>query len=187
MFTHNIIGTIIPPYVILPSLEKCPKEIVNNVKYGQTFCCSTDSGWQNCNSFILYTINFINWLSSYRLTLDSSIRNNKAVLILDGHTSRENPKAIYILNMNNIEILVLPAHTIHLLQMFDVVLAKPFKKRFSEKFNKLFNNLDLNKYTSLASAIRECAINCMVDSWSEVCTTPNCEIAARVTGYISAR
>ena len=44
MFIHNIIGTIIPHYVILPSLEKYPIEIVNNIKYGQIFCCSTDSG-----------------------------------------------------------------------------------------------------------------------------------------------
>lgn len=182
MFTHNIIGEHIPPFVIFPNLEKCPKEIINKVNFGQIWCCSTQSGWQNRNSFLLWTINFINWLSSYRKTLDQSIRDSKAVLIIDGHTSRENPKAIYILNMNNVEILVLPAHTTHLLQMFDVVLAKPFKKRFSEKFNKIFSKLDFTKYNSIASAIRETAVNCLIDAWSEVCTSSNCQKAAEVTG-----
>ncbi|KAK8881634.1 hypothetical protein M9Y10_004378 [Tritrichomonas musculus] len=84
--------------------------------------------------------------------------------------------------MNNIEVLVLPAHTTHLLQMFDVVLAKPFKKRFSEKFNKVFSKLDINKYYSITSAIRETAIDCLIDLWSEVCTSPNCKTAAEVTG-----
>lgn len=39
--------------------------------------------------------------------------------------------------MNIIEILVLPAHITHLLQMFDVMPVKPFKKHFSEKNIKI--------------------------------------------------
>ena len=100
MFTHNIIGEHIPPFVILRKLENCPNEIKNKVNFGQIWCCSTQSGWQNRNSFLLWTINFINWLSAYRLTLDPSIRDSKVVLLLDGHTFIENPKAIFILNKN---------------------------------------------------------------------------------------
>ena len=40
MFTHNIIGEHIPPFVILPKLENCPNEIKNKVNFGQIWCCS---------------------------------------------------------------------------------------------------------------------------------------------------
>lgn len=53
--------------------------------------------------------------------------------------------------------------------MFDVVLAKSFKKLFSEKFIKLFSQKDLTKET-MTAAIRELAINSLIKSWSEVCS-----------------
>lgn len=117
----------------------------------------------------------------FNLTLDQSIQKSKAISLLDGHTSRENPIAIYILHLHNIDTLVLHAHTTHLLQMFDVVLAKPFKKLFSEKFIKLFSQKDLTKET-MAAAIRETAIDSLIKSRSEVCSVQNCESAADKTG-----
>lgn len=77
--------------------------------------------------------------------------------------------------------MVLPAHTTHLLQMFDVVLAKSFKKLFSEKFIKLFSQKDLTK-EKMTAAIRESAINSLIKSWSEVCSVQNCESASDKTG-----
>lgn len=82
---------------------------------GQIWAVSTNCGWQNRNSFIIWTLNFINRLSNYRLQLDDSIRKAKAVLILDGHNSRENPIAIDLLKLSNIEVIILPSHTTHLL------------------------------------------------------------------------
>lgn len=181
MFCHNIIGTLIPPFVILPQLKNCPEEIQKYINLGQIWCVSTDSGWQNRDSFLIWCINFINWLSSYRLTLYTTIREQKALLIIDGHTSRENPISLYILKINHIDVLVLPAHTTHLLQMFDVVLAKPFKKQFSRNFNRLFSENCLNDQ-STASIIRECAIQAVIQSWSSVCNYQNCTAAANTTG-----
>ena len=181
MFAHNVIGASPPPFLIIPDLKNCPSEIKKYISNGEIWCCSTESGWENRNSFLLWTINFINWLSNYRMNLDPEIRDEKAVLILDGHCSRENPIALYILRINNIDVLVLPAHTTHLLQMFDVVLAKPFKKSFSRKFNEYFSKkclLDL----PLASIIRDCAVKALIESWDEVCTIHNCSTAAETTG-----
>ena len=145
-------------------MKKCPSEVIKYISNSQIWCFSTDSGWENRNSFLLWTINFINWLSNYRLNLDLEIRNERAVLILNGHCSRENPIAIYILKINNVDVLVLPAHTTHLLQMFDVVLAKPFKKLFSRKFNEYFSQkcfLNL----PLAAIKRDCAVKSLIESW----------------------
>ena len=130
MLAHNCIGQQLPPYVILPNFENCPDEIRGFVQTGQIWAVSSNSGWENRNTFLYWTLNFINLLSSYRLSLSEDIRYNEAVLILDGHNSRENPLAIYLLKSFNINVIILPSHTTHLLQMFDVVLAKNFKKVF---------------------------------------------------------
>lgn len=128
MFSHNLIGTLIPLFVIIPNLQNCPEEIEKYINLGQIWCVSTERGWQNGESFLIWYINFINWLSNYRLTLDASISDQKALLIVDGHTSRENPISLYILKTLNIDVLVLPSHTTHLLQMFDVVIKVIIKR-----------------------------------------------------------
>lgn len=130
MFAHNCVRVAVPPFQILKDFENTPKELNTYIQTGQLWAISNSSGWQTRNSFLIWSINFINWVSNYRLTLDESIRNKSAVLILDGHNSRENPLALYLLKMNNIDVIILPAHTTHLLQMFDVVLARKFKKNF---------------------------------------------------------
>ena len=85
---------------------------------------SFSSGWQTRNTFLFWTINFINWISCYRLKLDEKIRYNDALLILDGNILHENHWVIYLLKLFIINVLVLPPHTTHLLQMFDVVLSR---------------------------------------------------------------
>ena len=182
MLAHNCIGAAVTPFIILSDLQNCPDELNKYIKNGQIWACSTPSGWQTRDTFLLWCINFINWLSQYRLSLDESINSDRAVLIMDGHTSRENPLALYILKLNNIDVLILPSHCTHLLQMFDVVLASPFKKKFSKLFNKLFNKNCLLNYKSYAALIRDCAINAVIKTWNEICTINNCETAAQSTG-----
>ena len=95
-------------------------------------------------------------------------------MILDCHNSRENPLALKALKQNNIEIVILLAHTTHLLQMFDVVLAKPFKKSFTKIFTRI-----------LASIIRSCVFEALSKVWSQTCNVAKCMEAARKTGTVS--
>ena len=182
MLANNCIGQPVPPFIIIPNLEKCPKEAEKYIETGQIWACSSESGWQNRNSFLIWTLNFINWLSCYRLQLDPEIRDQTAVLILDGHNSRENPLSLYFLKSFNIEVLILPAHTTHLLQIFDVILARKFKKKFSKLFSKMFINQKFTDGSSMASVIRECVFSSLLQSWNESCTKDDCENAAKITG-----
>ena len=185
MLAHNCVGEALPSFVIIHDLEKCPIEIKRYILAGQILAVSTKSGWQNRNPFLIWTFNFINWLSNYRLQLDESIRNDKALIILDGHNSRENPIAIYLLKLSNFEVIILPFHTTHLLQMPDVVFKRKFKKRFSKKFSKKFTNKCLLNKNSIASAVRDCVISALIEAWSETCTVEDCQTAAEVTGTYS--
>lgn len=68
----------------------------------------------------------------YRLTLDPSIRNERMLLLVDGHLSRLNYLASIILTIFGIDLLVFPGHCSHLLQLFDVAVAGPLKVEFKK-------------------------------------------------------
>ena len=70
-------------------------------------------------------------MSLYRLSLPEKIRNEKILLIVDGHKSRGNFYAGKLLSMFNILFLILPGHTSHVLQAFDIGVASPLKSAFA--------------------------------------------------------
>lgn len=87
--------------------------------------------------------------------------------------------------MNLIDVLVLPAHTTHITQMFDVCLASPLKSTYSKIFDTLLNEVDFtDNSTSKISKIRRCAIAAIISSWSNTCSYVSCSKAASVTGYV---
>ena len=78
---------------------------------------------------------------------------------MDGHNSRENPLALALLRRARVKVYILPSHTTHVLQMFDVGLASPLKKEFTSKFRKELKKLNTTPSTPI-----------------------NCESAAKTTG-----
>lgn len=100
-----------PLFIILPNLVKTPEELIGFQERGQAIFASSNNGWQTRDSFLWFAICFINYLSFYRKKLNENIRDKKALLIVDGHKSRECPIAIQLLKQHNIELFVLPAHT----------------------------------------------------------------------------
>lgn len=53
----------------------------------------------------------------YRLILPLAIRNDSILLIVDGHPSRRNYLVNYIFSYFNVDIVVLPGHTSHVLPL----------------------------------------------------------------------
>ena len=181
--SHNAAGDAVPLFIVLKELRNLPLEFQEWNRTGKAWFASSPSGFITRDLFLQWSIHFINWLSSFRLTLDPSIRNAKALLIMDGHRSRENPLALMLFASNNIEILILPSHVTHILQMFDVCLASPMKAKFATLFRRqLHLNVANNTHRSSLANIRHAAVHAIITSWSAVCTLDNCVSAARVTG-----
>lgn len=68
--------------------------------------------------------------------------------------------------MNLIDVLVLPAHTTHITQMFDVCLASPLKSTYSKIFDTLLNEVAFTDNSpSIISKIRRCALAAIISSW----------------------
>ena len=141
MCCHNIMGEKLPPFIVLPnSLQSLPNELQEFVNTDQAWFASSSSGWMNADLFQVWCVHFINWLSVYRMRLPLTIRNKRALLVMDGHASRECPKALELLRRAGIDLLILPAHTTHITQMFDICLAAPLKKLFAKYMQKLLHD-----------------------------------------------
>ena len=162
MCCHNVAGEKVPPFLILSGLSELPKELKPYVDRGQIWLASSPSGWQTRDTFLYWTLCFLNWLSTYRLTLSEEIRSKTALLIMDGHVSRENPIALLLFKSQNVNILIMPSHTSHALQMFDVVLASPLKRTFAKQFRRLI--LEIDRSIAIAPQVRLIAVRSFVDA-----------------------
>ena len=81
--------------------------------------------------FYIWALLLLTWLTGYRATvLPDSLRNSNILLVIDGCLGHGAPEAFDLFAKHNVTVLVLPAHTSHLLQPFDVVLAAPLKASF---------------------------------------------------------
>ena len=182
MCTTSIIGSKPPLFIILKNKKTIPKEIKDLINSGQLWIISSPTGWMDRWCFLIWTFNFIGWCYSFRQKLASSLRSLPILLILDGHTSRECPIALQLLKIYNICVFVLPGHTTHVLQLFDIGLAGPLKTKFTIIFSR--NLKDSKKYTEtkMSANIRKIAIESFLEAWDLVCSKSNCEAGARAIG-----
>lgn len=98
MSCHSIFGEVMPPYMIIPSIRTLPPELKIFLDSGLIDVAFAPSGYMNKDAFLFWTLTFINRLSVYQLELSEAIRNSRAVLILDGHSSKACSIALWLLD-----------------------------------------------------------------------------------------
>ena len=161
MFAHSASGVALPPFIILSNMKRASHEISDIMKAHSSWIASTKSGWQTKESFFVWCVFFTHWLSLYRVNLPENIRNMPALLIVDGHSSRQCPIAIELMKIHNNNIVVLPSHTSHITQMFDVLLASSLKVTYKEKLMRVckrdqtesWSTIGFHRYNSIVSLI----------------------------------
>lgn len=72
-------------YYLIKKIRRNIESFVDN-----TFVVSTTSGWMNNDCFAIYALHFWTFLIHYRLKLLQKLRDETALFIVDGHSSREN-------------------------------------------------------------------------------------------------
>ena len=183
MFCNNLYGAKPPIFIIIKCLKHCPNELQFLVRSGFIWLASSANGWMDRLTFLMWTICFIGWLQQYREGFPH-LRNRRALLLVDGHSSRENPLAIELFNAFNVDVVVLPAHTTHILQLFDIILASPFKNELSKIIQTKMRDQSSFDGMSNAASLRHISITSVVESWNRVCTTKNCLLGARKAGLL---
>lgn len=123
---------------ILMSEENISPALLDLQETGTVKFSSSKSGWMTRSNFSEWVDHFLEYLN----------RNNnpeeQKLLFLDSHNSRENEEALLKLKKNNIRVITFPPHNTHILQPFDVVIAKMLKSKIRAYFNKYIkkdNNL----------------------------------------------
>lgn len=81
----------------------------------------------------------LEWLVHFENNVSGGIfKENKHLLILDGHTSHVTYEAIKFGIENGLDIRTLPSHCSHELQPFDVTIFHPFKLNLAmRKMNRM--------------------------------------------------
>ena len=158
----NAAGNSIPPYFIFPGMkmqnkwmEGCSPGAVGTV---------SESGWSNGQIFMDFLkYHFLKFVPG---------RNEKVLLLVDGHKSHVSLNVIEWAQQHNIIIHILPAHTSHFLQPLDVGIYGPFQK--------IYNNLVHKKTRQMATVVTKDEV-CPL-AYNKAFTPENLQSAFKKTG-----
>jgi hypothetical protein len=185
----NAAGTTFRPFIILPSKKTTSgiEEFTGVANFG-----STASGWMTKNMFTIWVFFFLSELSLYRLSLPENLRHEKVLLILDGHLSRANLSAMWLLYLFDVEALIIPGHTSHVLQAFDLTIASPLKTYLSQIINELSlpsfeelmdGRIDIPK-KKVAKETRKMFIQAFIDAFRKSATISNIKSGFEKAGMV---
>ena len=117
----NAVGTYVPSMFIFPR-KRMVESLMHNAPTGALGHC-TESGWTDEQSFL-------KWLKHFTTTAKPS-KEEKHVIILDGHHSHKTLEAVEYAQLNGIELLTLPPHCTHRMQPLDRAFFKPLKNAYN--------------------------------------------------------
>ena len=165
---------ILPPFIILPKLRKIPDELKTFMK--QAMFASSPTGWITNKLFVAFAMFFCHHISEFRLRTQI---NDTIWLILDGHKSRINSLAIEYFVDSNVSVLILPSHTSHVTQPFDVGISSPLKTRIRSFISKPPSSIRLllEKVNTHTAKERILIIAGIINSWYATATPGNCSSA----------
>ena len=102
--------------------------------------------------------------------------DTRAILLLDGHGSRNNIDVMRSFKNANIEVVIFPPHMTHIMQPFDRVIARPLKDclgRIARAMIKEFTEDDQNSVPT----IRLVQVLSLIDACRVATTAHNCKVA----------
>ena len=185
--TIGAAGHVMKPLFILPNKKKLGdlEEFKNNAHFA-----SSPSGWMNKKIFTFWAMCFVTEIMVYRFNLPENLRKKRILLILDGHKSRANFMVAKMLDFFGIDILVLPGHTSHLLQPFDVSVASSLKTEYKKllmeykiSFNAGDNMLQVKQKMKMGE-VRRMMIICMLDAIRKSATLSNIMKGFQIIGLV---
>ena len=178
----NVCGKAFPLFLIIMNRIHFPEEL-ECIKHSMEFqLASNPSGWMDRWTFLLWVVAFISWFITYKDSLGPSFADKYGILILDGHLSRECHIALKLLAAFNVKMLVLPGHVTHILQMFDVSLAAPFKRKYTDLFRSYVKNKEHVVPGNVAATLRRQTTFAILCAWREVTTIDSILRAANAVG-----
>jgi hypothetical protein len=131
---------------------------------------------------VYYALIFCAQMSDYRRRLPEELRDETMLLIIDGHTSRISVLAAVIFILNNIDVLVFPPHSSHLLQMYDVGVAPALKTAFKNELEKRIEKLRHAQPGEKLQQMRIALVESFLDAVRRGATRGNIQTGFRMSG-----
>jgi hypothetical protein len=174
-------GQVLKPLIILKSLKKLK---TLSIFEDHCFFSTSFSGWITKDLFTYFALIFIVQISQYRMTLPENIREKPILLILDGHTTRLCLEAALIFSIWKIDVVILPSHTSHLVQPFDVAVASPLKTEFKKEIDKcIHEKLETDpEKREKSMKLREKLVRSFIDALRRSATPSNIKAGFSATG-----
>ncbi|XP_046593914.1 uncharacterized protein LOC124294094 [Neodiprion lecontei] len=121
LFTYRADGTRAPPMLMYSYKKSIPKKIVENTPTGWGLGVS-DSGWMTTETFYEYITNvFYPWLLEEKTEFP-------VILYMDNHSSHLNLPLVTFCREKQIELVMLPPNSTHIMQPLDISFFHPFKE-----------------------------------------------------------
>ena len=179
-------GYLTKPLIIFPNKATMKKLEIYEERY---HIASSTTGWMNHDIFFIWCLLFVCEMTWYRLSLPEGIRNKTIILIVDGHKSRGNYYAAKLLSKFNILLLILPGHTSHVLQAFDVGVASPLKTAFAkflqEYHLQIGDEITITNISNLKTDdLRNMMIECFTKALDEAASISNIQSSFKKTGIV---
>lgn len=121
MCCMNAAGTFLPPMFIYPR-KRMMESLLNGAPPSSVASCSPN-GWTDGSCFL-------KWLQHFVAIVKPS-REDKHILILDGHQSHKTYDAVQFARANGIEMLTLPPHCTHRMQPLDTAFFRSLKALYN--------------------------------------------------------
>ena len=178
----NLFGEGPPIHVILKDKMFLPLEL-HGMPTSLFSLGATKSGWMDRYQFFGWVVCFIGWYHNYINQKGGKYKSLRGLLILDGHVSRTCPIALELLDAFNIMLLILPSHSTHILQLFDVGLASPMKTLYGQLLHRYLRDNNKRIVGNWSATVRKISLEAISEAWYKVRTMNNCLNAAREIGY----
>jgi hypothetical protein len=177
------------PMYILPEIQELPEELTAMAK--DNYFVSTSTGWMTQRAFLYWSHFMIREIELYRAKVAPELAGQRMLLILDGHGSRWTYEAMRLFDVNHVDVLILPPHSTHVLQPFDVSVAGPLKTAMAkyrdislftvsedEHHHIQVGEVDMN----FIREKRELLFRCFSQAWSEAANLRNIQSGFRACG-----
>ena len=174
MITINATGDDFTPYVIVP-LKRAPKDVSTLVASGKITLGGSPNGWMDDECFENWAIWFVDCVFEIREAYGHD-RTQRAILLLDGHGSRNNSKVAKIFKDAYIDVIIFPPHMTHIMQPFDRVIARPLKDCLARIARELIEEYSPEDQSSVP-VLRKVQIMSIIDAHRVATTTRNCRVA----------
>ena len=145
-------GIKVPLFIILNNIKSCPNAHSQYINHPDVWLSSQKSGWMTKKLFYEWCKLFTNWLSENRKFFPPHYATETVTLILDSHKSITSVQAMTLLNLCEVRVITFPPNSTHLLQPFDVTIARELKSLFSRYCRQYFEEY-LDEYSAKRNLI----------------------------------